>query len=285
MRENKYIDATNYYKRVAGHFDEDAQLFEERYEENPVLQKIRGEFRRYTEKYDFTNALEIGCGPGIDLVWFAEKYPERNFYGFDVSPEMVRIANKNIRERGLTNAIAETGSVEDINKLFPGKTFDMIFVYFGGLNTVYDLPQAARWLYEVSAPDATFVFTSVNRYYLMDFVMKALKMKWGEAVARFRNQWKGYSPGRDLPSNVYSARRIKKVFQYGFRILERRGFSLFYPPWFGARHLNKLKGMGPLLWKLDSILQHTPLWNIGEYSIYVMKSRKTDNASGKSENN
>lgn len=273
MNNARETTSLEYYRRVASHFDEDAQMFEERYEENPVLKKIRGEFRKHTERYDFTNALEIGSGPGIDLVYFAEKYPERFLYGIDVSPEMVRISNQNIRDKGLSNAVAKTGSVEDIPDLFPEVKFDLVFVYFGGLNTVFDLEATVKRLYKVTSENAIFVLTSVNRYYFMDFVFKSLKFKWTEATARFRDRWKGYSPGRDLPSHVYSAKRIKIVFQPEFQILYKRGYSLFYPPWFGARHLQKIKGLGAFLWKIDSILQKTPLWNIGEYSLYVMKRK------------
>jgi len=276
MNNARESNSSEYYQRVASHFDEDAQMFEERYEENPVLKKIRGEFRKHTERYDFTNALEIGSGPGIDLVYFAEKYPERFFYGIDVSPEMVRISNQNIRKKGLNNAVAKTASVEDVQELFPDKKFDLVYVYFGGLNTVYDLKETVKQLHNITAQDALFVLTSVNRYYFMDFVFKSLKMKFGEATSRFRNRWKGYSPGRDLPSNVYSATTIHKKFEPEFEILQKRGYSLFYPPWFGARHLQKIKGLGSFLWKIDSILQKTPLWNIGEYSLYVMQRKYPD---------
>jgi len=269
----KKANTESYYNKVARHFDEDAKLFESRYEENPVLQKIRGEFRKYTESYRFSNALEIGSGPGIDLVYFAEKYPNRHFYGIDVSPEMVRISNKNLQSRSLKNAVARVGSVEDIPELFPDATFDLVYVYFGGLNTVYDLKAAVKQLHEVTSPNATVILTSVNRYYLMDFVFKLLKLKFRESTARFQNRWKGYSPGRDLPSNVYSATTIKRNFEPEFEILKKRGYSLFYPPWFGARHLNKIKGLGGFLWKIDSFLQKTPLWNIGEYSLYVMRKK------------
>lgn len=260
-----------YYKNVAQHFDEDARLFEQRFDENPVLQMIRKDFRKHTEQFDFNNVLEIGCGPGIDLCYFAGKYPDKNFYGFDVSPEMVKIANKNIENKGLKNAIAKTGSVEDVKSLFPEKQFDLIYVYFGGLNTVYDLKQTVKLLYDVASPGAGFVLTCVNRYYLLDFFVRMLKFKFSEATARFRNQWKGYSPGRDLPSNVYSSRYVKKQFQPEFQIMKRKGYSILYPPWYAARHLQKLKALGTFLWKADQLLQKSFFWNNGEYSLYLMK--------------
>lgn len=262
-----------YYDNVAGHFDEDAKLFEKRFDENPVLQKIRNDFRKYTEKHEFKNALEIGCGPGIDIVYFASKYPDKKVSAFDVSPGMVEMASKNIADYKLSNAQVKTGTVEDIPKNFPDQKFDMVYVYFGGLNTVYDMDRVVKILKSVMTEDATFVMTCVNRYYILDTLIRMLKLKFGEATARFRNKWKGYSPGRDLKSYVYSSRFIKKHFTPEFKIIDRRGYSIFYPPWYGARHLNKLKGMASFLWKLDNFLQKTFLWNTGEYSLYVMKVR------------
>lgn len=262
----------SYYHRVARHFDEDAALFEERYQENMVLQKIRNDFRRYTEQYTFAKALEIGCGPGIDMVYFCSAYPDTSFYGIDVSERMVKLADRNLKQYELSNGVVKQGTVEDIPTLFPGEKFDLIYVYFGGLNTVYDLKAVVKTLHQVTAPGAHFVLTNVNRYYFMDAVFKLLKGKWKESAARFRNRWKGYSPGRDLPSNVYSYKTIKKTFCPEFEIIQKRGYSLFYPPWYGARHLNKIKGLGPAFWKIDRLLQNTPIWNIGEYSLYVMKA-------------
>lgn len=263
----------SYYEKVATHFDEDARLFEQRYDENPVLKKIRNDFRRYTEKHAFSSVLEIGCGPGIDMVYFCSKYPDKAFHAFDVSEKMVSIAQSNLEKENLTNGEVKQGSVEDISEMFPGKKFDLVYVYFGGLNTVVDLKEAVKTLRSVMTDDATFVLTNVNRYYILDVFFKLLKLKFSEAFARFQNRWKGYSPGRDLPSKVYSYKKVKNDFTPEFEIIEKRGYSIFYPPWYAAGYLKKLPFLEKPLWKLDKLLQKAPLWNNGEYSLYVMKAR------------
>ena len=262
-----------YYEKVAGHFDEDAQLFENRFHENPILNLIRSDFRKHTENHYFTNALEIGCGPGIDIYYFAEKYPDKNIYAFDVSAGMTRMSQQNIDTRKLTNAHVKTGTVEQLPKLWPGIKFDMVYIYFGGLNTVVNLKEVVKTLRESVTDDATIVLTCVNRYYVLDFLVRMLKLKFVEATARFRNRWKGYSPDRDLKSFVYSSRFIKKNFEPEFDIIKRKGYSIFYPPWYAVRHLAKLKSIAPKLWKLDQMLQSTFMWNLGEYSLYVMKAK------------
>lgn len=262
-----------YYKNVASHFDQDAQLFEQRYDENPILHRIRKEFRFYTELHYFDSALEIGCGPGIDVEYFASKYPDKKFVAIDVSPQMVRLVNQKVAENDFKNVRAISSTVEELEQYLGAEKFDMVYVYFGGLNTVTDLRKNALIIKKFLKPNGTLVLTCVNRYYVVDAIIRMLKLKFRSATARFRNKWPGYSPGRDLKSNVYSYKYIKKCFDPDFEIVQKRGYSLFYPPWYGARHLKNLGSIAEVLWKIDSILQKTPFWNTGEYSLYVMKVR------------
>ena len=54
---------------------------------------------------DWNNVLEIGCGIGRLLVPFADIYKECNFYGIDISDEMIKLAPKrdNIKYQQLAN--------------------------------------------------------------------------------------------------------------------------------------------------------------------------------------
>lgn len=267
------MDRNQYYSRVAEYFDNDASDFEQRYRENPVLQQLRQSFRSYTDKYSFQNVLEIGCGPGIDLVYFAQKYPSRNIYGIDISPAMVDVAREKIQGKNLSNVEVETGSVEDIGMLFPGSKFDMIYVYFGALNTVFDLKKAAQDLRKNCSFDAILVLTFVNRFYLMDFPLFLIKGQFKRAFERFSNKWQGYSPDKSLSSRCYSADDIRKAFSDEFRFLEKRGYSILYPAWYRHNHLNKMKpNWTERLWKWDSLINRTPFWNTGEYSLYVLRA-------------
>lgn len=262
-----------YYQDVASYYDEDARDFEQRYEENPVLQRIRNAFREITEKAAFTTALEIGCGPGFDVEYFASKYPDREVYAIDISPSMVELAKKRCAERKLDNAHFAAGSVEDIAALFPERQFDLVFVYFGGLNTVYDLKEAARRIRLICAPDVRLVLTFVNRFYLTEIPLWMAKGRFGKAFQRITNRWRGYSDLREIPSRPYSAGDIRRAFGADFNIVGKRGFSLFYPAWYRSHLLPKMGGKAEKLWNLDSFLSRTPFWNMGEYSLYEMNAK------------
>ena len=59
---------SEYYERVAAYFDEDADEWDDRYWTNPIAQRIRQAFREEVKSLPFRNALEVGCGTGLDLV-------------------------------------------------------------------------------------------------------------------------------------------------------------------------------------------------------------------------
>jgi len=265
--------AADYYRHVADYYDDDALDFEQRYEENPVLKRIRAEFREITEEHDFREALEIGCGPGFDVVYFASRFPDRRVCAIDVSPGMIGLARKNTGAQNLKNAQLAVGSVEDIAACFPGRKFDLVYVYFGGLNTVVDLELAAGHINRICTADATLVLTFVNRYYITEIPLWLASGRFDKAFERICNRWRGYSDHRKIPSRPYSAHDIKRAFSSGFRITKTRGFSIFYPAWYRSHLLGRFGKVSDWLWKIDKLISSTPFWNTGEYSLYVMKKR------------
>jgi ubiquinone/menaquinone biosynthesis C-methylase UbiE len=97
----------DYYKKVAEYYDMDAHLgFEEKAYDNIILKKIRNDFRKITIEYSFSNALEIGCGPGFDIAWFAQNYPDKGFTAVDISPEMIKLTKNRLQKANLNNAKA-----------------------------------------------------------------------------------------------------------------------------------------------------------------------------------
>jgi S-adenosylmethionine-diacylgycerolhomoserine-N-methlytransferase len=74
--------------------------------------------------------LEIGCGTGRNLIAAARLYPDARLFGLDISDEMLRTAEANIRRAGLAGRIRiaradATGF--DAGELFGQAMFDRIF--------------------------------------------------------------------------------------------------------------------------------------------------------------
>ena len=264
--------ASAYYEKVGSYYDTDAPYHDRKSNSNEILQKIRQCFRRETEQFSFSNALEIGFGAGTDLVYFAQKYPQRQFYGVDVSQGMYDQAMQQIQTSKAENITIRVGNVEAVPTLFPEQKFDLIYVYFGALNTVSNLAETAAYLKSFLAPNGKMVITVINKWYLAGILLPLLKGKTNIAFQRIKNTWRGYSPQRFLESKCYTPGDIKKAF-HSFRIIRRQGYSILYPAWYDEPKRKKWGWIKTWLWKADRLLNHTPFRSWGEYNLFVLEHR------------
>jgi SAM-dependent methyltransferase len=262
----------SYYKEVESYYDADASLgFESRAEGNRSLERIRNDFREITVKYQFARALEIGCGPGFDVHWFAKKFPEKQFVAVDISSQMADLAQHRLDRDKITNALVIQSDERHLVELFGTGSFDLIYVYFGALNTVGNLDLAAAEIRKLLKPGGIAVVTFVNKWYLRELFVQIVKFNFRTAFARLGKVWGGYSVSRHLPSHCYTPRRVMKAFS-DFTMLERKGYSIFYPPWYNDHKIRNKPVKADRLWKFDQKLQCTPLWAAGEYSLFVFQA-------------
>jgi SAM-dependent methyltransferase len=264
---------SDYYAAVASYFDEAAAEYEVRYWANPVSQRIRQAFREEVKRYPFRAALEVGCGPGIDLAHFGRIFPERTFVGVDVSPRMVELARARIRSARLGNVRVESGSAEAASELLGPAAFDLVYVFFGALNTVESLERVADRMFESVTPRGHLVLTFVNRWYIAEIALGLVRGRWRHAFARLGDAWGGYEPDRGLASRCVGPREVERAFGRDGDLIRRRGFSITYPAWYRAGWLRRLGRAGPRLWELDRWLSRTPGWSLGEYALYVYRKR------------
>ncbi len=263
-----------YHLRVSTYYDADADLgFEARAGENGSLERIRADFRAITVKYPFTRALEIGCGPGFDVHWFARRFPEREFEAVDISARMAELASARLERDGIRNARVTRADERELVNRYGEVSFDMVYVYFGALNTVEDLGFAAREIQRLLKPGGHAVLTFVNKWYFREMLVQALKLKFRAALARLRKEWGGYSVSRHLPSHCYSPGQVRKAFR-DFSLLETRGYSIFFPAWYNDHKTRRNIAKADRLWAIDQRLQRTALWSAGEYTLFVFKKRE-----------
>src|SRR3990167_3869023 len=257
--KNNNLTTAEFNEKVAAYFDVDAADFEDRYQKNHILQRIRRCFRNETEKLEWQEALEIGCGPGIDLAYFADRYPERRLTGLDISPKMIELAKKNIRD--FPNAEAVTSTVENIPQLFNQKKFDLVYCYFGALNTVRDLQQTGRIMQQITTPKAEMILTFINRYYLTDIVLNLIFLRPRRALGRVRQQWLGYSPKKQLASTPRGKKEVETAFSPFFKLEKYTSYSLIHPAWYRAHLLPERSRLNAALWQIDELLRRTALRN------------------------
>jgi len=100
------------------------------------------------------SVLEVGCGTGRNLIQAARRYPDAQFFGFDISRLMLDTSRRSIARAGLQNRI--TVAVGDATSFSPEPmfgvpAFDRIFISY----TLSMVPQWRRALpaaYDALAP-------------------------------------------------------------------------------------------------------------------------------------
>ena len=77
--------------------------------------------------------LEIGCGTARNLTLAAKAYPQAQFFGIDVSEQMLTTARQSIRKQGLADRITVAcGDAANFDPvaLFGTATFDRVFISY-----------------------------------------------------------------------------------------------------------------------------------------------------------
>ena len=190
---------------------------------------------------------------------------------------MVEISQTKIDQAKLYNCDIKQGGPDDLSELYPDKKFDLIFVYFGALNTVENFEQASVKIIECCESGGFLVLSFVNKHYLAEVLLNLFRLRIGDAFRRYKKVWGGYSPNKHLDSKCFSAREIRKIFLPANIEIFRKGYSILYPAWYRNHWLNRLGSIGNKLWKFDSILNKSFFWQFGEYTFFIFKKKLSEN--------
>ena len=91
--------------------------------------------------------LDIGCGGGFDLIFAAIMVGTKgNVTGIDVTPEMLELSKKNLKEASIENVTLRQTNAEELP--FPDSNFDVI-ISNGVLNLIPEKAKAFSELFRV----------------------------------------------------------------------------------------------------------------------------------------
>jgi arsenite methyltransferase len=91
--------------------------------------------------------LDIGCGGGFDLIFAAIMVGSKgNVTGIDVTPEMLELSKKNLKEASIENVTLRQTNAEKLH--FPDNNFDVI-ISNGVLNLIPEKAKAFSEIFRV----------------------------------------------------------------------------------------------------------------------------------------
>ena len=138
--------------------------------------------------------LEIGCGTARNLVRAAKAWPDAEFYGFDISSEMLKAARKNLLHTGMQGRITLFhGDAENPGRAMPHavRGLDRIFLSFC-LSMIPDWQGAIRQALALLAPGGELHIVDFGQSEGLPPAFRSLLLQW---LALFHVE-----PRRELPS-------------------------------------------------------------------------------------
>ena len=159
--------------------------------------------------------LEIGCGTGRNLILAAKRYPNAQFYGFDISNEMLTTARASVARAGLADRIklAQGDATSfDVQEMFGIASVDRAFCS-------YTLSMIPPW--EAVLPQAVQCVGPTGSVHVVDFGDMGGWPKWfGSAMYAWLSKFTVY-PRESLESALQAAADDAGA-RLSFEVLYRR---------------------------------------------------------------
>lgn len=163
--------------------------------------------------------VEIACGTGWNIVRAAQTYPHAQFFGFDISNEMLRTAKSAIERNGYANRVklAHADATNfSLAALFGLPSADRVFISYA-LSMIPDWPAAVDCAARSLAPNGAVHIVDFGR---MDKMPAPAKF----AFLKFLNHY-NVTPRRDLEA-VLQAAAIRHGLSLSFEEM-RSGYTAY----------------------------------------------------------
>ncbi|MBO0910454.1 MAG: methyltransferase domain-containing protein [Acidobacteria bacterium] len=207
--------------------------------------------------------VEIGCGTGVDACLLAETGV--NVFGFDRSPEMIRVAGARVHNRRpyFHDASVElaTWPAEQIAELAPGRLFDGAFSNFGTLNCLSNLRHFAKQLASCLKPGAPVLVCLMGRHCVWEILWFLLQGQPRQAFRRLSGNPVVARIGEAGTVRVQypGVGELEREFSPEFRLRKIKAVGLTVPPTYTEARIRKCPAFVKLAAQLDSRIARYPL--------------------------
>ena len=263
-------------------FDGVAATYDRSNAANPLLCAMRDRTRAALQQAAGPSGrvLDLGCGPGTDVVHFAAR--GYHVTAIDWSPAMVQEARSLIRAAGLDEvARVEQLGIDDLDDLdelaeLDAAPFDAAYSSFGPLNCVADLPHAAGAIARRLRRGGVLVASVIGRVCPWEIGLYLSRRDWRRATVRFaRAPVPVPLEGRTVWMRYWTPAEVARAFAgAGFHRRALRTLGLVTPPpylqAFADRHPQFVSG----LQRLEDAVATWPLLRAwGDHFLIVMERR------------
>jgi SAM-dependent methyltransferase len=233
-------------------FDGVAPTYDRSNAENALLCAMRDRTRAALERAVPIGGhlLDLGCGPGTDVVYFAAK--GYRVTAIDWSAAMVDEARRVVKQAGLHDRVRVFHlGIDQLDTLSDTVVdrFDAAYSSFGPFNCVVDLPRSARAIAGRVRAGGFLVASVIGRACPWEFALYTLRGDVGRAAIRFARRPVAVPlEGRTVWMQYYTPSAVLRLFEkVGFDRVSSRALGLFTPPpylnGFAGRHPSLIAGL------------------------------------------
>jgi SAM-dependent methyltransferase len=259
-------------------FDGVAASYDRSNTANPLLAAMRRRVRSTCEDIvpRGSHLLDLGCGPGTDVTYFAARGFEVT--GIDSSPAMVAEAARQIEARGLSaQARARVMDIERVDTLdaLP-QEFDAAYSNFGPLNCVTDLGSAARAIARRVRPGGFLIASVIGRVCPWELALYIARGDPRRALIRFaRGPVAVPLEGRTVWTQYYTPQACAAAFvRAGFTSVSCRGLAVLTPPPYLSAFADRHHRLVAALQRCEDTVASWPLIrSCGDHFLLVMRRR------------
>lgn len=206
--------------------------------------------------------LDLGCGTGIDSEWLWRT--GRDVVGLDASAEMVGLAKERV-----PGAHFEQSEITQVPQLCAPGSFDAVLLDFGVPNCVSPEILAAVLAHCLRPGGWAFVVW-MPRVPALWLAAQLLRGRWGMARQRLAARADVPVGGGHVSTHYPRVRRLQRVLDPEFELVERQALGLVLPP----PRSRRTGGWAPSLDGLDARLGRLPLLrDLGDHSLWTLQRR------------
>jgi len=258
-------------------FDGVAPTYDRSNTENAVLCAMRDRTRAALERAvpSGGHLLDLGCGPGTDVVYFAAK--GYRVTAIDWSAAMVDEARRVVKRAGLLDRVRVFHlGIDQLDTLSDTVVdpFDAAYSSFGPFNCVADLARSARAIAGRVRAGGFLVASVIGRACPWEFALYTLRGDIGRAAIRFARRPVAVPlEGRTVWTQYYTPSAVLRLFEkVGFERVSSRALGLFTPPpylnGFAGRHPSLIAG----LQRIEDVAGGWPgVRALGDHFLIVMR--------------
>ncbi len=257
-------DESEILSELVKYYDALAPYYDAKYS-HPTIHHMRTIERQLIDRYldaSIKRVLDLGCGTGLHTVQLAQY--GREVVGIDISPEMIRLAQRRVEDAGLSDRVRFVVSEIDNIPSAIGEQFDAAISMFGALNHIPDLSFTLQNVARALRSGAPLIFTVANA----ERILSRTQSSNGWIQLRVGTR------GLRLWTRVWTRRDIETaLIDSGYDVVRAGGiFSLIRPVYSGHVVVNRNSPFNRILmWLERRLAWNTRLARRAEYLIFVAR--------------